>query len=117
MIPYFSQYWPRQEQSEIYDWIHHEHFEDLLREIPWSFEGSFPLEDETSSVYHENEKQVNKTQQNKKALSSKTSNTTTNLDFDFSDEGFPLALFQTGGEEMRNDYEINKRKRKIKLNA
>jgi hypothetical protein len=33
------------------------------------------------------------------------------FDFDFTEEGYPLALFQNGGEQMRNDYETNKRKR------
>jgi hypothetical protein len=33
------------------------------------------------------------------------------LDFDFSDEGYPLALFHIGGEQMRQEYETNKRKR------
>jgi hypothetical protein len=33
------------------------------------------------------------------------------LDFDFTDEGYPLALFQFGGEQMKNDYETNKRAR------
>ncbi len=80
-------------------------------EVSFTFRTHASLADETSSAYNEIEKRVNKKKQKKKALSSKTSNTKKNLDFDFTDEGFPLALFQIGGEEMRNDYEINKRKR------
>jgi hypothetical protein len=80
-------------------------------EVSVTFRTDTPLEGESSSDYNENEKQVNKKKQKKKASSSKTSNTRENFDFDFNDEGYTLALFQTGGEEMRNDYEINKRKR------
>ncbi len=80
-------------------------------EVSVTFRTDTPLEDETSSDYNENEKRVNNKKQKKKASSSKTSNTRENFDFDFTDEGFTLALFKTGGEEMRNDYEINKRKR------
>jgi hypothetical protein len=79
------------------------------------------LEVETPSGKSENRKQLNKRKRKKKALSErkrkkKASETTTqnkgkDFNFDFTEEGYPLALFQTGGVEMRNDYETNKRKR------
>jgi hypothetical protein len=48
----------------------------------------------------------------------KTSRTTKqkkgfDFEFDFTDEGYPPALFQTGGEQMKQDYETNKRAKSI----
>jgi hypothetical protein len=60
---------------------------------------------------NENDKHLNKKKRKKKIPNAITQNKRTNLDFDFSDEGYPLALFQFGGERMKNDYETNKRSR------
>jgi hypothetical protein len=60
------------------------------------------------------DKNDNKTQLNKRQREKKTKDTTKqhkkkDLDFDFADEGYPFALFQFGGEQMKNGYETNKR--------
>ncbi len=60
---------------------------------------------------NENDKNLKKTKRKKKTTDAIKLNRRNNLDFDFTDEGYPLALFQFGGEQMKNDYETNKRAR------
>ncbi len=68
--------------------------------------------DQSASVdNNENDKHPNKKKRKKKTPDAITQDKRTNLDFDFSDEGYPLALFQFGGEQMKNDYETNRRSR------
>jgi hypothetical protein len=68
--------------------------------------------DQSASVdKNENDKHLNKKKRKKKTPDAITQNKRKNLDFDFTDEGYPLALFQFGGEQMKNDYETNKRSR------
>jgi hypothetical protein len=69
------------------------------------------LEQSASVDKNENDKHLNKRKRKKKTPDAITLNKRKNLDFDFTDEGYPLALFQFGGEQMKNDYETNKRSR------
>ncbi len=57
------------------------------------------------------EQQLKKRQREKKTKDTTKQHEKKVLDFDFTDEGYPLALFQFGGEQMKNDHETNKRAR------
>ena len=74
-----------------------------------TFQTDAPVQIEAPSNKTEKGKEIKNKKRKKKASGLRTEEK--DFDFDFTDDGFPLALFQTGGEEMRNDYEANKRKR------
>ncbi len=59
----------------------------------------------------EHEKHLNKNKRKKKTSGAIAQNKVEEWDFDFTDEGYPLALLKFGGEQMKNDYETNKRAR------
>ncbi len=77
-----------------------------------TFQTNEPIIAQSASVdKKENDKHLNKTKLKKKTPDSITQNKVQEWDFDFTDEGSPLDLFQLGGEQMKNDYETNKRAR------
>jgi hypothetical protein len=80
-------------------------------ETTLTFQTDATHEIETSLDKNENGKQLNKRKRKKKTSGTINQNKRKDLDFDFTDEGYPLALFQIGGEQMRDEYETNKRKR------
>ncbi len=76
-------------------------------------EVTFCVDDiQTSITDHNNKKKVNKRKKTKNQPSHKTTNLDCD-DIDFSDEDFPVTLFNIGGEQMKNDYVIRKREREF----
>jgi hypothetical protein len=93
--------------------IHENRYQTLYIEDQASltFKTDAAVDIDAPSNKTEKRKKIKNKKQKKKASGSRFDGK--DFDFDFTDEGYPLALFQTGGEQMRNDYEANKRKRSL----